>query len=386
MNSLARKIHDAHAVMLKSLGVKLKTREIPRAEDIRASGIIQTAGSCTLDNSLEADFYGTPEKNISYSWDEVPWWRIRDARLVGDNGQIFLADGSFLLASVHPQQNLLHRFKIRRPIRTFEQKLKAPVFHLTGRNHENRGHFLLQHLPRIMAARALLEKIGDYRILVAPNHARWQKNMLELVGFDPARVIEGSQGTISVEDLIYVPHIYGSNALVRPDLCREICAYAGKVHLPAPVGPPIFISRQDAPDKKLLNEPRIIEIAREVLGSLEVIELRKFPLKEQVALYRRAPVIIGAIGQGLCNVVLTTGRLFISLKPGLTVSDYFHSGHTTTVANVCGNQAITFFSNESIRMRGSWGFPEERFREQLTRLMRAPRLKPIVGLLERGRR
>ena len=382
MNSTTRVVHDLHAGLHKALGRRLKVSESAPPTALRETGSIQSAGSCTLDNSLEADFYGLPEKTITYSWQDASCFRLKHAYVVGDQGHVFLKDGSFFLPCIHPQEHLLKLMKIRRPVKSLAKKIKGPVFHLTGRNHENRGHFLLQHLPRILAAREVLERIGDYRILVAPGHSRWQKALLDLAGFDPGRVIEGTQGTLETDDLIFVPQLYGSNSLVAPELCRAIRDCAAALPLERPDGPSIFISRQDAPDKRLENEPAIVAAAREILGELEVVELRKFSLKEQIAKYRQAPVILGPIGQGLCNVVFTSGKLFISLKPGLTVDDYIRPGHTTHTALVCGNHAINFFSNTPAPSRGNWSFPEERFRRQLTDLLESPQLTGIASQLK----
>ncbi len=382
MNSTTRVVHDLHAGLHKALGRRLKVCESAPASALRETGPIQRAGTCTLDNGLEAEFYGLPETEITYSWNDASYFRLKHTYAVGDQGQVFLKDGSFFLPCIHPQENLLKIMKIRRPVKSLAKKIKGPVFHLTGRNHENRGHFLLQHLPRILAARALLARIGDYRILVAPGHSRWQKTLLDMVGFDPGRVIEGTQGTLEIDDLIFVPQLYGSNALVAPDLCRLIRDGAAALPLERPDGPSIFISRQDAPDKRLENEPAIVAIAREILGDLEVIELRKFSQKEQIAKYRQAPVILGPIGQGLCNVVFTSGRLLVALKPGQTTDDFIAPGHTTHTALVCGNHAINLFSNVPAPSQGNWSFPEARFRRQLTELLKSPRLKGIVRFLK----
>ena len=93
-------------------------------------------------------------------------------------------------------------------------------------------------------------------------------------------------------------------------------------------------------------------------------------------------MILGPIGQGLCNVVFASGKLFIALKPGLTVDDYIAPGHTTHTALVCGNHAINLFSNVPAPVRGNWSFPAERFRRLLTDLLKSPRLAGIASQLK----
>jgi len=231
---------------------------------------------------------------------------------------------------------------------------------------------MLQHLPRLIAARDLLKDIGDYRILVAPGHARWQRRLIEVLGFDGERVIEGSQGTLLVEDLIHVPFLYGSNALSSPELCRAIRDHAARSAPEVVPGKPLFISRSDAPDKRLENEEEIIKAAESVFGEIEVFTFRGKTLPDQVRIFRNAPVIIGPIGQGVCNMIFVEGRPLITLVPGEAENQTYTNSHSTHLCLACDNPAVTLYNGIKGASRGNWTFPVEEFRKQLDRLVAHP--------------
>ncbi|MDB6003632.1 MAG: Capsular polysaccharide biosynthesis protein [Prosthecobacter sp.] len=377
MNSPTRTLHDSAEFLRKVLGIKL--RVVSEGVGVQKTPL-QKAGEALIDNTVEADFYGLPEKQIKHEWPDVPCYRLKNAYVVGDTGQIFLSDGSLFLPTFYPHEHLLPRMKVRRPLPLLARKISGTVFHLTGRNHDNRGHFLMQHLPRLLEATPLLEQHPDHRILVAPNHARWQKRYIEMVGHGPERVIEGSQGTLQVEDLIYVPHIYGSHALVSPQLCRAIRDAALRQVDSTLSGSSLFISRSDAPDKRLHNEDAVIETVREVLGDVRVIHLGQHSLQEQIQMFSSAPVVVGPIGQGLCNNLFMRNNLLISMVPGTSIDGHMGNGHTTISALACENKAITLCSgilDAAGNNRSNWTFPIPSFKEQMTRLMSHPHLDGV---------
>jgi len=384
MNSALRILHETHDQVLKGLGIPLQIARNPSEAGVRESVPVQEAGQLDLDNSLEADFYNLAEKSVRLKWDHASGWWLKNVYVVGDTGQIFLEDGRLFLPTFHPHEHLLHRMKVRRPIKRFAQKIDEPVYHLTGRNHENRGHFLMQHLPRLLAGRQILDENPDCKILLAPGHVAWQSRYLEMTGFHKSRVLEGSRGTLFIRHLFYVPHIYGSHALARPDLCRAVRDAALQLVGTGKSGAVLFISRLDAPDKRLVNEIEIVEETRRILGQTEVIQLGKYNLSEQIKLFSGASVVLGPIGQGLCNNIFMKNNLLISLVSGESVTAQFSNGHSSVAAQVCGNQGITLYSgiteNED-NNRGNWVFPVGRFREQLQRLINMPHVQSIKSRL-----
>lgn len=379
MNSPARILHDLYDGLLRAAGRKVRAVDTPPPSQLIKEIIVQPAGACTIPNTLESAFHGRECAPFHYTWEAAKLTDLRDVYLVGDQEQIYFKDGSFYTPCIYPHQVRLPIMRIRRPVTALAQRIRGTLFNLSGRNHENKGHFLLQHLPRLLVAKPYLEQVGDYRILVAPGHARWQKNFIRLMGFDENRVVEGSQGTLLADRVIYVPMIYGTNALGPDEHYRQICEAAGVVERQAPPGAqrPIFITRRDAPDKQLLNEDEIIAAAKTILGDVEIFDFRGKSLADQIVIFRRAPLVMGPIGQGLCNILFSTGRVLVTLAPGTEDQEVYASGHGTQLALLCGNQAVTFHNGVAGESRGNWAFPKDRFLQMLDRLVRLPGLTQL---------
>ena len=331
------------------------------------------AGSWYEENDFSRRITGDEvDSNFSYTWREASVTRLSNVLLTGDQGQVFLPDGSLLNDWLIPYEHVVSRIKIRRPVPFAARIIEGPLFHLTGRNHENRGHFMLQYLPRLLAARDYLKQLTDYRILIAPNHSRWQRPYLEWLGFDAERMIEGTQGTMLAKDLIFLPQLYDKSALCPPHFYKELSNCASTYSVDDGPGRPIFITRSDAPDKRLQNENRIIDILRAKIGPIDIVRLGEHSLPSQIGLFRAAPLIIGPIGQGLCNVVFCKNSIFVMLAPGSADRPIYSIGHGAPLASICGNQGVTFFSNEEVPSRGDWTFPEDRFEILIDRLLSQP--------------
>lgn len=379
MNSPARFLHDCHDGLVSALAGRPRAVDHAPAPHRGREWTVQSPGSFRMSNALETAFYGGERTPLDYAWPAARMDELLDVLVTGDQGQIFFADGSFYKPCIYPHQERLQIMRIRRPVSWLAREQDGLLFHLTGRNHENKGHFLLQHISRWLVARPMLEELGEYRILVAPGHSRWQRNLLRLVGADESRVVEGTQGTLRAQRLLHVPLAYGTNALSPPEHYRFIRDRAAEVerrHPPSPARP-IFVSRRDAPDKRIENEDELIAAARKLLGQVEVFEFKGKTLEDQIVAFRRAPLIMGPIGQGICNVLFAEGSLLVTLAPGTPEKEVYASSHGTQLALICGNQAVTLYNGQAGESRGNWTFPVDAFRAQLTRLLALPELAPL---------
>lgn len=363
----ARRLHDLYSGVLTVLGNRPRaTTATGDVAGLHATPLID-GGEAVLDNGPEHRFHnGAPPIQIPHRWPARELCRIENAWLTGDQGQIFLNDGSYL--HICPSQHRLDPRKVRRPIRIGARRLDFPVFHLTGRDHENHGHFLLQHLPRWQAARHLMERVDGLRILVPSGHLKWQRRYLELFGVNPKHVIEGTHGTLFCSELYYVPMLWQENYLCAPAIHQGISAGFRRLITPgAPALPAVWISRDDAPNKKLLNEAALVEIFRRTVGPVELVTLSKTPLPQQIDLVGRARLIIGAQGQGLTTSLFAEGSALIVLEAGGQLAPYSWCSAYRDMALLTGNQSLRLISGGGRDSEGSWIFPEDKFRAEISR-------------------
>lgn len=182
---------------------------------------VQKSGNAELLHPLEAAFYGAAYAKSRVHFSEITSLRLNNVLVSGDQGYVFLPDGSWLnvCASLWSQNPR----KVRRPIRWLAGKAGGALIHLTGINHENRAHFAVDHLQRYFSARQVLARLPA-RILVAPGHRRWQAGYLKLLGVAESCLVEGTPGTLRVEELLLVPLLGGNTQFGDPASFQAMAA------------------------------------------------------------------------------------------------------------------------------------------------------------------
>jgi len=370
MSTAARFFHDTYASLARRLKWTLPVCAAMPGELKRT--LLVPAGACVIDTALEESFHGYPAQGVPYAWPDWKCTLIPEARVVGDQGFVFLPDGRLLVPTLFPNDDKLHIFKVRRPIKLGAQRVKGMAFHLTGSNHENRGHFMLDHLPRLIAAEEMLRGEKDWQIILTGHHISWQREYLQMLGFDPARIVACESGTLIVERLLHVPFV-STRSSVAPSFAlnrlRDAGAeYAGVNAAQDRCGPPVFLSRRDAPNRRVLNEQRLYEIACEFLPELQLVLLTGMTLSEQIRLYRHTPLFISPLGQASCNMVFGMGNTIINLTHGPQPKDA--AGCVGThIAALSGNRGLTLHSGTDLGVNKDWSFPEAAFAQQMKRFV-----------------
>ncbi len=361
MKSFRRRIHDLYANLRSTVQYYPKVESSPRnSTNVTIMPLIET-GSEEIPCALEERYYNQTSTSKLIRWPAVNLHRIQNATIVGDQANIFTPDGKWL--RVCPSLVSLPLKKVRPPIYIGANRLAMPLFHLSGRDHENHGHFLFQHMPRWLAAHKKMKELNPhFKILVAKGHQKWQSRYLLKTGGESGQIIECGDGTTRCDDLFYIPQLRSENeCLSRPQEYRDINEYIHRPH--AKTGPSLFLSRKDAPNRYLLDEPAAIAEAEKVFGNIRVLELSKTPLDEQISLVSQAPVIIAPLGQALAISLFARNSIFINLDGGNGPDPWGDAFRN--VANICGNQAISLYSKSSRTKDGSFTFPRHELQQML---------------------
>lgn len=323
-----------------------------------------------LNNAAQSQLYGTSDASLPAKWPEIHLFELRDVWCVGDQGSLFFSSGE-LFDLCQTIQRLPDK-AVRRPIPMLSEVVEPPVFHLTGFSHENHGHFILHHLPRLIACRDLLQSIPEMRILVAPGHAKWQSRYLAALGIDTSRVLEASHGTLRLKRVFYVPWMAGSFKLVNPQILKamreQFCQLIDKHETAS--SPILFISRQDAPDKRLENEADIIQATRSYFNQDVIcVQLSKLNMKEQIRLFENARLVIGPLGQGLTNIIYCKTPRLITLDHYAGPSLHSASQMFSALAAASGGEGITLHANTTYQGRErKWSFPLDQYVRDLGRV------------------
>jgi hypothetical protein len=377
MASLQRLLHDGNSSICRRLGFPIKYR---RERD--GNGIVPTelreAGYDEVHLGPEALLHGIREETVRFEWAPQVLYSIEEAMVVGDNGYIFLPNGEFWVPSLYPHDQRPEIYKIRRPIRWAARQAEETLFHLTGQNHENRGHFMLDHLPRLLAAESWLRENPEVKILIAPGHGSWQREYIEKLGFAHSRVIDGSHGTIRARRLCFVPFLWPHLSSAPSSILSTLRErFSRDIDLGSP-GPPIFLSRRDAQARRLTNEEEVVETARRVIPDLECVTLSGMSLDEQVKLFGSSRLFMGPLGQASCNIVFSSSSLIVNLRNGHPEQP-FRGGIGTHIAGLAGNEGVTLYSGTDLGDRHDWVFPIGEFRRQLDQLKATGCLDSYLG-------
>ncbi len=173
-------------------------------------------------------------------------------------------------------------------------------------------HFMHEVLGRL----ALLEMQGiEYDYLYVPIFKQCMKEMLELWGVDLCKIITPLQNecclqadTLIVPSLVLNSDIGFVNAGFRPH--PQTSAYVKNKLLQgvfkqnldvSSFSKKVFISRTDAPKRKIINEDEVFERFKSY-GFVRY-ELSKLSVAEQILLMHNAEAVVGEHGAGLTNIL-----------------------------------------------------------------------------------
>ncbi|MEQ1748216.1 MAG: glycosyltransferase family 61 protein [Prosthecobacter sp.] len=329
---------------------------------------LQTSGHSKMDNALEHALNPDCPATLEMHWKEVRCWELSNVFLTGDDCNVFLSAKKYLRLCPslqrHPER------KIRRPFRLLSSAITEPCFYLAGRNYENHGHFLLHHLPRLMAAHQFLNGMGNPKVLLGNRAKRWQERYLSAVDVPPASLVRAGPGTTRVEKLFYAPQMWTDSALAAPEIIQSLrVAFLEFSQLNASgenSQVPILISRADAPDRKLLNEREIAAEVERQWGACEILELSRIDFATQIRKFAQAPLIVGALGQGLTNLLVSKGALCLILDTEVQWAESYFSQTFRDLALSQGNLATRLFADQPIQKRDHWSYPIEKFKRELS--------------------
>jgi hypothetical protein len=358
-----RKIHDWYAGMRNPF-------QPPRqllAEDLPPPEIIQPETREWLPHELEDRLYERSDSEGDIiETRSVQRYQFSDVDVVGDQGFIYPTANT--VVSVCETMRRISPRGLRRPMRFLRRKAQGSLFHLTGNNHNSHGHFVMQHLPRLMAVRERLLDEPETKLLLAPGHSRWQQFYLGKLGFGPERLLECTRGTLRCEELEYVPFYYSRATNVHEANCNRALRDLFLKEIPESAPRDLFLSRRIAPHRVLLNEDQVYDECKKLWPRLERVELSDYDSEEQLRLFAPARVVIGPFGQSLTNLVYTREPLAMVLFASDTIA-----GFCTAFRNLAlqmGGKGVVLSAGmkEDYRPKTDWIFPLKRLREQLDRL------------------
>lgn len=259
----------------------------------------------------------------------VPEARLLDApniTILGYDSWPFTSDGRAIVDLWDQQGALSERDRLElmgRPSndhRTSRQHLKGTTVLLNQVVAGNYYHFVHQIMPRLaLVARKIRLDTVDHFVL-PQNVTGFMRAWLALVGIDEDRIRPMSPDGYTCDRVIATSNPGPHN--VAPSWSIE---YLRGVVPEAPGGDVprrVFLSRQDAPARKLLNHDQIEDLLKAF--GFELVLPGSLSISEQAALFRHAETIVSVHGAALANLVFAHPQLkLIELLPNNHIQPTF---------------------------------------------------------------
>jgi hypothetical protein len=170
----------------------------------------------------------------------------------------------------------------------------------------NYGHFLLDGLPRLLAARTLFGEELAY--LFRADTPEWVLGICDVVGIGAERRVVFDAATERVRLVSGVYPAYGRQSIIHPALSAMLDTGGERR-----TGARIFLTRRDLSDRQkrarhCLNEDELAEIATTEFGFQQVAP-EALPWVDQVRLFRTSAVIAGLVGSALHTSIFSDHKL-----------------------------------------------------------------------------
>ena len=183
-------------------------------------------------------------------------------------------------------------------------------------------HWMVDWLPRLAFLGEQVRR-PDVYVAVPPLNADYQWETLRLCGIPRERVVQlgtmqglHARKLLVPNDLTVPPHPGHKAAPWLTDYLRATLGYG--TFLAGIDGAPrrrkLYVSRGDAPARRVLNETELI--ARLALLGYEPVSLTDMPIARQIATFAGASHIVALHGAGLANIVFSdTSTTLVEIFP-----------------------------------------------------------------------
>lgn len=196
-----------------------------------------------------------------------------------------------------------------------DQNFEIAASILTGRKNTTPayGHWLVEILPRIRGIKHYQRQTGKNPIiLVNPNITDWQLETLKLVGVDTSNLIKWEGGQASVDR--YVLPMWAKSEWCTSDIDWIRKQIENGVdyekHLDR-FSSRIYLSRENMDRRQVINREQLVDTISDY--GFESYCPESMTFAEQVALFKKADIIISPTGSSLTNIVFSVDADIIEL-------------------------------------------------------------------------
>lgn len=190
---------------------------------------------------------------------------------------------------------------------------------LYNRWNDGYYHWTVETLNRLEGVEKYTDRTGHQpKLIVGPDPNRFQLETLELLGYEEDDLIKWDQRTKSVDRLV-VPSMrreynLGTVSPVAVQWLRDRMRTAvadRELDITENLSKRIYISREDAPRRQVVNEDEITDILEN--RGFEKYVLSENSVAENIQLFAQADLIVAPHGAGLTDLIYATDTTVIEL-------------------------------------------------------------------------
>jgi capsular polysaccharide biosynthesis protein len=303
---------------------------------IRPRETLQRQPSLCLDDNEAGRFRAGTEKYQLGNQFEIPEIFLacfRNARIEGRDFLLLSRENRILFESALSRNEVLEKNGLLdRLIHPTAKSLHGTHILLAHPWAYGYYHWMIEVLPRL----SLIEKFDELASvpLIVPHRLNtFQRDSLRMAGVRDDRLVHLDNDDWQVDRLIF-PEMLAPSGSPSP----HAVAWLRKVFLDeAPVtsrakASRIYLTRRDAPKRKILNEDEIIAFLEQ--KGFETACLSELSLSEQIALFQGASVVVAPHGAGQTNMVFApAGAILIEM-----FGDNYINGCYWALTNICGQK------------------------------------------------
>jgi tetratricopeptide (TPR) repeat protein len=199
----------------------------------------------------------------------------------------------------HPSQHSIFQLSQLPPI----QHRNETILVLSGLADNIYFHWMLEILPQLELVRLSGLDLNQIDKILVSNQLSFQQETLAKLKINPDQIFS-INGTIHLQaNQLIVPSLPGSLAWMPQwscDFLRDTFLDQNLINNTKPIEK-IYISRQNASNRRLINEAEVIDLLTEL--GFQTITLESLSVAEQAAIMNQAKIIVAVHGSGLTNLV-----------------------------------------------------------------------------------
>jgi hypothetical protein len=179
-------------------------------------------------------------------------------------------------------------------------------FLLFNKWNEGYFHWTAENLSRLQGVREYEERTGNsVKIIVGPDLTSWQKETLEILGYDSEDRVAWRDFIGRVNSLV-IPTGRRGSADAYEWIRKEVENNLGGDKSSFENSNRIYISRNDADERRVQNESELMR-KLSALG-FKKYELSNLSVSNQVRLFQNAEIIVAPHGAGLINIIYNKNK------------------------------------------------------------------------------